>query len=234
MSNANSSSNRPRFNLAPVGGGQSVRTSEGDPECPLCHGSGGRYVETGCAEMGPNYTTTSWNRCRCVAHRYYRETLEKVAPDLAPIEVIDSSPEIVQLLSGSYWITAPWDEFAPHLRAATFARHTMNTGWRFRLYRDTALKALVFADQTARSFDDTGVERLDEGANLIIIRTGFLTKANDATQGLIDQLISERINLTTRSVWIVDDTARPLTARSPFWSPGVDQLSTRHLRPFDV
>lgn len=187
--------------------------------CPLCRGLGGRSEERTDPTIGVSYTYEVWVVCPCTVLKHDETYLSRWWPDLIDVPVIPADPEVVARLSKTVRVTARWSMLAPHLRAALLDLRRRNRQIGVACYRDSELASLEFADRTARSFADKDVERIDEDANLIVIRTGFLAKSNAGVAMSIARLVGDRLGKTTRAVWIVDDPSAPLGKGHKAWTP---------------
>lgn len=202
--------------------------------CSLCNGTGGVAREiTDPSIIGMRYETDEWVECQCAGRRRQRQYLRRVWPELADLPEVRVDAGLVEKLGQSCRITAPWQALAPQLRAAVLAVHRHCHAWRVAVYRDNVLGALANADRVARAFDDPTVARLDDAAELIVIRTGFLVKTNKAVPAAICDLISDRAESPSRRIWILDDPRMPLNEKSTAWGDGMAEALGR-LDHFEV
>jgi hypothetical protein len=190
-----------------------------DPTCRLCDGSG--WIDD------PRTPTPErpWDwggrrRCQCGLTRVHERWLGEHLPELLKAPVEPADPALVDRLQQGVWVTAPWSDLAGPLRAALCELACRDFGpRRVRVYRDSELPDLVYADRHARSFSDRDVERLDTSADVIIIRTGFQTAKNAAVSAALCDLIADRIDRPSKGLWILDDPKRAMNSSySSVWT----------------
>jgi hypothetical protein len=187
-------------------------------ECPKCHGTGeiGRDERVGGIDgLGATYVRDVVVPCECARLRRVRAQL---GPLFADVPKIDRSafwsreePGRTAILAASnLWITAEWDDLAPHLKGALGLLCYMRPStFNFRLVTDEDVR-LSFVEGGQGS-TEVGIRELVGPADydLLILRLGFVSYKNNALPGAVLTAIRHR-EAMRRPTWVLDTPSHPM------------------------
>ena len=210
----------------------------GDPECPLCHGTG-VLAEPSKGEHKIEHPP-SFRRCQCVLYKDITANVERGMPGLSKAPKIKQS-QFMKYADSNLWVTASKRWFMANLRY-TAIRHPPQ--WYFKVVSDADLvtawlasaalkgKDILDPDAALVSLSHLTLVDLVAPPGLLIIRLGVKAARNVAAPEVLLEALNYRGHIN-KPTWVWDQPSYPLAEGHICYAPPVgDFLSDwPHLKP---
>lgn len=204
-----------------------LRTGDGSPDCPDCHGRG-------CVQHILPNGLPGVVRCHCVLYRDILANVERGWAKLSGAAKVKDTP-LWDKTQECVYVTAANPDFKAHLRTAAIKRSYQQKNWYFRVVTDADLMTAWLSNLAEKGEEiyDADVVRdiewergyrdlvaLVHPPDLLIIRVGIKTARNAAMPEVLAEALLQREH-EGRPTWVVDSPRNPLKEGCLSWSETV-------------